>query len=109
MEQSLKDLLIEMFECAEGNDISIRTDYSGRAMYGKQCIGVVGNRPLSFVIECMQNFIDMGDTEYASDFFELLKNHSEDSMGLRQITYFPSWVVEPEDQDWINELMERDE
>lgn len=110
MEQSLKDLLTEMVEFSQQDQdygYNIRTDYSGRAMYGKTCVGVSGDNPMPFIIECMKNFMDMGDTDYASDFFELLQHHKTDSMGCGTIVYFPRWVIETEeDKEFVAELFE---
>ena len=113
MEQSLKDLLTEMVEIGQQNEefgYNIRTNYSGRAMYGNTCVGVSGDDPMSFIVECMRNFMDMGDTDYASDFFELLQHHKTDSMGRGMIVYFPRWAIDTEeDKEFVAELFGTEE
>lgn len=104
MEQSLKDLLVEMIEHGESEGYAVRTNYSGRAMYGQQCIGVDGEHPVLFIIECMENLVDM-EPEYALAYFQLLKMQRQDSMGLGTIIYFPSWAIETEeDKKFFAEL-----
>ena len=65
-----------------------RTDYSGRYMYGKSCIGVVGNAKdlLSFILTAQQHLDD--DVIY-----DLAGAMRQDNMGLSMIYYFPGWTV----------------
>ena len=76
--------LADMNQAADGVDGEIRTDYSGRGMYGDKCIGVV--------------LKDEGDLfRFAGllddDFVELLGSPEWDSMGLREIAYWPRCTI----------------
>ena len=67
----------------EDPDDAIRCDYSGRAMYGDKCIGLVHNGTgelLRFVIAIFRA------DENAGDWLDEARN---DSMGRSEITYWP--------------------
>ncbi len=66
--------------------------YSGRGMYGKECLGVdIGRGGLgefiSNVIEATQSQVG---AENIDDISEAFRGMSTDSMGLGMIVYFPS-------------------
>ena len=76
--------LADMNQAADGVDGEIRTDYSGRGMYGDECVGII--------------LKDEGDLfRFAGllddDFVELLGSPEWDSMGLREIAYWPKVTV----------------
>jgi len=55
----------------------VRENYSGRGMYGKTCIGIVYNGPLTLVgAACIEVGMDYGDIPTRTD-----------SMGLSTIVY----------------------
>tara|TARA_B110001454_G_scaffold209787_1_gene223642 strand:+ start:602 stop:877 length:276 start_codon:yes stop_codon:yes gene_type:complete len=73
-----------LYHAADTIDGRIVTDYSGRGMYGDECVGVV--------------LQDEGDLfRFAGlldkDFVELLGTPQWDSMGLQEIAYWPRWSV----------------
>jgi hypothetical protein len=78
--------------------VAIRLDYSGRGMYGYQCLGFV------FDSETNEYKVLMELTEYLLDNEEdillncLKKRICSDSMGIGSIVYFPN-VQEPEQND----------
>ncbi len=68
-------------------DHAIYATYSGRAMYGDQCFGLVHDGQgelLKFVIALSREDEDAGDW---------LSGARSDSMGLSQITYWPGVQV----------------
>lgn len=74
---------------------SIRAKYSGRAMYGDECFGLVhktAGELLRFACSLFQSDPDSVDW---------LDEARQDSMGLDQITYWPRTQVEnaPEEED----------
>lgn len=78
------DQIDDMHEAAHTVDGEIVTDYSGRAMFGDDCVGVI--------------LKDEGDLfTFArlldDDLAELLGNPRWDSMGLREIAYWPKATV----------------
>ena len=70
-------------------DLSFRPSYSGRGMYGATCIGVT-HRYSTDIAELCQELRDSGDEALAS---MLARGGRGDSMGLREITYWPSIAV----------------
>lgn len=70
-----------------GLDLEIYDDYSGRAMYGKECVGVVGDLG-DFAMFCAA----IGST--VSD-WEWVRHARQDSMGMKSIFYFPGVQIEP--------------
>jgi hypothetical protein len=72
-------------------DSAIRADYSGRAMYGATCLGLVHDGQgelIKFVIALVQ---------YDEDAADWLSSTRSDSMGLSQITYWPRVTVADEE------------
>lgn len=107
--------LIEIIaSCADANEVSLRTDYSGRGMYGHKCIGLDGSfhgimTTLGDITnELHENALD--DVDNGEDLFqewmEFAFNFSMDSMGLGQIVYWSNieapegFEVEEEDEDY---------
>lgn len=102
--------------------------YSGRAMYGKQCVGVSGDRSelenaiKDIINDCLQEAFDRGAeeesisneeemtqkelevNEYASldelqEFVGKLLNYKQDQLGLGMIYYWPSIEWEEEEEE----------
>ena len=75
----------EIISCLDGD---LRTDYSGRGMYGKLCYGVVTSRPIAVIEEAAS---------------QGLRGAQMDSMGLETIVYWPrvegEREIEGEDED----------
>lgn len=83
---------------ALGPEGKLHESYSGRAMYGDTCFGVVGSRAECFVfLAGLANAFVMneGDPEAA---IELAEVAQMDNMGLDLIMYFPGWTIEREAQ-----------
>lgn len=74
----------------ESNELEFRTDYSGRGMFGKTCVGVVCDDPISTVVEIADAIRD-NDFDCASDELGTIR---QDSMGLSRIVYFPNLCEE---------------
>ena len=77
--------LIERF-CTERDECSFRSDYSGRFMYGRTCVGIVIDDRVYETIVSLCDFLHESGIEYVSD---MLGTIHSDSMGLSQIIYFP--------------------
>jgi hypothetical protein len=72
---------------AEYREGGVRTDYSGRGMYGKRCFGIV-----------VRYKSDLEETlEAAGDFAEDFGDPLWDNMGLSYIAYWPWLTVELDD------------
>lgn len=66
--------------------------YSGRGMYGRECLGVTVEDPISFTLE-------LGYAIGQEETSELPRRTSWDSMGLDYIVYFPNVPYDGEDED----------
>lgn len=72
----------------------VRKNYSGRAMYGANCIGIAMNRMTDGFLLLHAMIVDEADQDdllMVADFFA---NARTDSMGLGMIAYNPSYVYE---------------
>lgn len=86
--------LQQMFEEA---NIETRS-YSGRSMYGKECLGVdIGRSSLgSFIADVIEGMESQVGAENREEIAEAFRSMSTDSMGLGMIVYFPSVPYEGE-------------
>lgn len=80
--------------------------YSGRAMYGKSCLGVVVGsfgEFLSPLMEALEGVVDLDDKATLNDYlFELREKFMDlrtDNMGHDIIIYFPRTPFEDEDSE----------
>ena len=77
---------ILMLFCETSLEYTLRADYSGRDMFGRECIGIVCQDALSMMADL---------TEYIASFDEILNIRQAlgrictDSMGMDTIVYFP--------------------
>lgn|SRR5262245_55842800 len=76
---------------------ALREDYSGRAMYGATCFGVVCelNEMLQFVVALSRNTPDHDEMDAVV--YDLVRSTRSDGMGLSSIWYWPGWAVEAEE------------
>lgn len=87
---------LDAFKTAAGNlGLEIRTDYSGRGMYGATCAGIVGS--ISDLIQFVLEVKDLEDDDDKVELLEDLPNVSKDSMGYDTIFYWQGIEGEPED------------
>ncbi len=120
---SFMKLLHEVCADAEGG-YSVRS-YSGRAMYGKECLAIMcdqGGSPSAFWAHCIDAIIINAEdnTNLAEDTLALIQKHisdlsnlmfkiSEDSMGLGRVFYNPSVTWREEYDADFEEPSEDDE
>jgi hypothetical protein len=79
--------IVNALSAAGLDDDALYTDYSGRAMYGDTCLGIVHDglgELLTIVVELDRAGLELG----------WLANARQDSMGHSDITYFPGVTVE---------------
>jgi len=69
----------------------IRWDYSGRGMYGRECVGLTCSESEMF------GFIGEVARATEDDDWDWVKDVRSDSMGLDTIWYWPNVSVEEED------------
>ena len=93
------ELVFEQIELlrdfAESNDLELTTDYSGRGMYGTQCIGFIGDInafKLGFDLRDFLNDFIADGNELGEDLLDTLRNSKVcmDNMGRDSIIYFPN-------------------
>lgn len=75
---------------AQGVEVDIRADYSGRGMYGAECIGFVIQNQVPYIFLLANaiadvTIIDGNQTEYD----QIVAATEQDDMGLDTIIYFP--------------------
>lgn len=74
----------------------VRTDYSGRGMYGRTCLGYTGGAAMEFIANVALLLLSPDD----DDPWDLVQQLAEigegrqDSMGIGRIVYWPSIAVE---------------
>lgn len=81
----------------EKNDSHKLRSYSGRAMYGKECVGIVTDDLVPLVAEIAANVHEVSDGEYTHDDF--FSNYRTDNMGIDTILYFPKIKWEEEQKE----------
>lgn len=76
-------------------DIDIRTDYSGRAMYGKTCLGIVTDMSGWGLAAEVRNALEYTSWAEEEDFLDYILTHEPrtDSMGRGTIYYWPGVQV----------------
>ena len=89
-----KEILFSAIKNISCIDHEVRS-YSGRFMFGKNCLGIVANSPLFLadIINQIAEKFDLDDDLDKSDRAELfseLLDYKTDSMGLSTIYYWPS-------------------
>jgi len=83
--------LIKKFCEIHSNKCIFRGDYSGRCMFGKQCVGIVyAGNPLELLVR-LCDFLYENDIKSGKD---ALGNICQDSMGRDIILYFPQISTE---------------
>ena len=73
-------------EFCEDNDLEYVDDYSGRCMYGRTCIGIVGDDMLTELV----NLCDRLHDEEINSAYDSLGCVYMDNMGRQSIIYFPN-------------------
>lgn len=90
-DQESTQILSDIIEDA---GFDLRTDYSGRGMFGAECIG------FTFEGESMNATADLmaatqGDLDRVQELADALRGAKLDSMGRGSIMYFPSYETAP--------------
>lgn len=92
MKESIAKKLAEIAE-EFGNEIEIRTDYSGRSMYRETTTGIVVNDETHFYLAVAQLCYDLGNNHEDEnnlnfeDVLDTLSRLRKDNMGLGIIIY----------------------
>lgn len=88
---TVKEAIRNYVEENEGYDIY--ENYSGRGMFGYQCLGVVVKQGFSFM-EFLMNLTQFLDNNDVEDMNFSLEGVSYDNLGLDTIVYFPNIKTE---------------
>lgn len=75
---------------AIAENAELHTDYSGRFMYGKTCLGFSSDDGIFSAIGSIIASL-AEQPEQLREFAEMLADSRTDSLGLGQIVYFPHW------------------
>ena len=99
-------ILYDMY--ATASDVDFRSDYSGRGMYGKTCVGFVVQTPAvglmsvgAALAEVLRS-ADEDDVDYNEKLNLLhfmVTNACIDNMGMDMIVYFPGVTLKNEDEN----------
>jgi len=81
------------------SEAELVTDYSGRGMYGGECIGIIAKDTDAILLSLSRRLPD-----HLADKIENAEV-AHDSMGLREIVYWPSLAVEDEPVQASNNYM----
>ena len=79
---------------AEDLDVEVedfRTDYSGRAMYDDECVGLVAKAGPGILVQIAFSLKRIGYTE--DDITEMMDSTRTDSMGQSEIYYWPNTTI----------------
>lgn len=80
----------KIIDILEQYDIDVRTNYSGRGMYGAECVGFVV-REDTLLATVAEMVAETEDEDERQDFAKLFRRARTDSMGRDSvIVYFPS-------------------
>ncbi len=98
--------LIEMINDNDG-ELTARS-YSGRAMYGRQCVGVTCENMFAAIAAITASVDWTDDEDLMRDWLEALAETCSDSMGRDAIIYWPriEWpagMVERDDEEGDDE------
>jgi|SRR3954465_9863869 len=84
--------------CLSDQEVEMRTDYSGRGMYGKTCVGFTTDSAIQLAMAIATTLADLARYAYDDgnqptypEWFEL--HTATDSMGRSTIVYFPNWQL----------------
>lgn len=83
-QQNFLTTFCEMF------DLGLRTDYSGRGMFGKSCVGFVLSPYVSQFMVGMELGRYLALTEEGAELATLIEGNSIDDTGKGKIIYFPN-------------------
>lgn len=97
----VKNLAQLIVEAADDLDVDVRTNYSGRSMYGRTCVGVTGsssdiNSVIAGVIMELSDLAVEGPDarDQMREHIETLLNYAQDSMGMDRIYYWPGLMLQ---------------
>jgi len=83
---NIKELIKEF---CDDQDLDYKDDYSGRGMYGKNCIAITCDYPLITLSQLFAYIVDSEEDITGFDVEKALGEPIEDSMGMSSILYFP--------------------
>lgn len=85
------------------SDVEIRESYSGRAMYGAECFGIVHDHGQEMLIGlAIARAVEAVGNDSLTPLEEaarIVRRAQRDSMGRQSITYFPGWTLKPEEPE----------
>jgi len=93
------DIALLVIQICADIGLEVRS-YSGRGMYGDQCVGVTGSNTHQILAKIMIGLCELGDDGLnAAEHFTHDGAVRSDSMGLDGIVYFPrlAWVDQCEE------------
>lgn len=100
------EIMKDMCDDFDHNDMQLRDSYSGRGMYRKNCVGIVGGNICDIMVQLMELIPELlqqseedGYEELYDDFIAIMKSANTDNMGRGMIVYFPPLQMITDDGD----------
>ena len=84
--ENIKELIKEY---CEDEGLYYREDYSGRGMYGRNCVAITCDNPLNILCELFAYVVDSDEDVDGFDVQHALGEPKQDSMGMISVLYFP--------------------
>lgn len=103
MASNMAKLMFEVIEEHDLDDINIRS-YSGRCMFGKECLGLVCDdigEVLNVIFLMTQKASAQSKEFLLEDMETMIQNTCQDSMGRGIIVYWPDVKHDRADQDQL--------
>ncbi len=81
--------------------------YSGRGMYGRNCLGVVCGNPMADLLQVVSSVAENAeDPQEVADFINTLGRPSTDNMGRDAIVYFEALPWEDSPDEVVEEMVD---
>ena len=84
----MENIVEEIMKYCEEQDYEFSNNYSGRFMYGKECVGIFCDQPLTVIVELFSYLLDNDFDQWTVN--DYLHDAKEDSLGTRRVLYFPN-------------------
>lgn len=94
--QNVNEELLDIITSIVGEE-NIRTDYSGRGMFGVKCFGFVSDNSLKTIGDILDAINDSENNfDLIYDLSNMLREAKTDTLAYEVITYFPNYSFDNE-------------
>lgn len=89
---------MELQELAQIAELKVRS-YSGRGMFGKECVGISADNVGDTLADLLQAAKDAEDDESVDVVIDALRDMRTDNLGRGVVVYFPSFEWKDEEDE----------